>query len=136
MSIRGSSLVESLVAASIFSIGSAATGAWLMRSTLADERASRLLAADAIASSLEARMRSNVAGFYSGAYLDPSDTASCARSCTAAAVAADDMRRFREALLRHVGPGADGRVRCRSRQNCVIHIVWQRTEVLAWPFDY
>jgi type II secretory pathway pseudopilin PulG len=135
MTTRGSSLVESLVALSVLSIGSVATGAWVIHSTLGDVRVSRLLAVDAIASSLEARMRSNPTGFDQGAYLNQAPPATCVRSCGAADLAADDMWRFREALARHLGAGAEGGVHCASSNTCVIHITWSGTEVLAWPLE-
>jgi hypothetical protein len=135
MSIRGSSLVESLVAVSILSVGSAATGTWIVHSALGDLKVSRLLAADAIASSLEARMRSNAAGSDHGAYLNQEDATACVWSCAAADLAADDMWRFRGALARHLGAEAEGSVRCAPSKRCVIHIAWRGKEVLAWPLE-
>jgi prepilin-type N-terminal cleavage/methylation domain-containing protein len=135
MHIRGSSLIESLVAMSVFSIGSAATGAWFFQTTFNDARASRLLAANAIAATLEARMRSNAMGVADGHYTMSSEAAACARSCNAAALAADDLRRFRKALVRRVGPSAEGVVRCETSSRCVIRIGCQGREVLAWPLD-
>jgi type II secretory pathway pseudopilin PulG len=123
MQSRGSSLVESLVAMSVFSIGSAATGAWFVRTTADDARVSRSVAADAIAASLVARMRSNAPGVASGGYTVSSDAPGCVRSCDAVALAADDMRRFRRTLKESMGPAADGNVSCEAatRSDC------------AWP---
>ena len=117
---------------SIFSIGSAASGAWFIQTTLADARASRLLAANAIAASLEARMRSNAVAVADGAYAVSSNAVACARSCDAQALAADDLRRLRHALADRLGPTARGGVRCQSADRCVIRITWHGLEVLAW----
>jgi len=135
MHSRGSSLVESLVAMSVFSIGSAATGVWFARTTSDDARVSRSVAADAIAASLAARMRSNAPGVASGAYSVSSDAPDCARSCDAVALAADDMRRFRQALKENMGPLSDGNVFCETATQCVVRITWRTREVLAWPFN-
>jgi prepilin-type N-terminal cleavage/methylation domain-containing protein len=134
MKCRGSSLVESLVAMSILSIGSAATGAWFVRTTVDDARVSRSVAADAIAASLAARMRSNEPGVTSGGYTASSGARECAISCDAMALAADDMRRFHETLKENIGSAADGSVSCEMATACVIRITWQGREVLAWPF--
>lgn len=134
MQSRGSSLVESLVAMSVFSIGSAATGAWFIRITADDARVSRSVAADAIAASLAARMRSNAPGVASGGYTVSSDAPDCVRSCDAVALAADDMRRFRQTLKESMGPAADGNVSCETATRCVVLITWRDREVLAWPF--
>lgn len=140
MHSQGSSLVESLVAMSIFSIGSAATGAWIVQTLATDARVSRLLAAEAIAASMEARMRSNPAGVSAGAYgaspdTSASDASNCDDSCDTTALAADDMRRFREALTARVGTAADGDVRCDAERTCVVRIRWQGREALVWPFE-
>lgn len=135
MHIRGSSLIESLAAMSIFSIGSAASGAWFMQATLADARASRLLAANAIAASLEARMRSNPVAVAEGAYAVSSDAVACAHFCDAQALAADDLRRLREALAKRLGPTAHGSVRCESADSCVIRITWHGAEILTWAVE-
>jgi Tfp pilus assembly protein PilV len=132
MHSRGSSLVESLVAMSIFSIGTAATGAWFAQSLAADAQVSRVLAADAMASSLAARMRYNRAGVAGGHYTVSVDASSCVHACDAAALASDDMRRFREALTTHLGPAADGRVQCDVAEACDIRMTRQGREVLAW----
>lgn len=134
MKSRGSSLVESLVAMSIFSIGSAATGAWFVRAAADDTRASRLVAADAMADSLAARMRSNMPAVADGGYTMSSNAKDCVHSCDAMALAADDMRRFRDGLNESVGPAAEGNVSCETAATCVIRITWQGREVLAWPF--
>jgi prepilin-type N-terminal cleavage/methylation domain-containing protein len=135
MHIRGSSLIESLVAMSVFSIGSAATGAWFVQSSFNDARASRLRAANAIAASLEARMRSNAVGVADGDYAVSSSAAECVSSCNAAALAADDLQRFRDALTRRIGPSAEGAVHCEAAGRCVIRISCQAREVLAWTLD-
>ncbi|WP_158272733.1 hypothetical protein [Luteibacter sp. OK325] len=135
MPSRGSSLVESLVAMSVFSIGSAATGAWFIQTTFADARASRLLAATAIAASLEARMRSNAVAVADGDYTEASSAAGCVRSCDGKALAADDLRHFREVLAEGVGPAAQGAVRCKSASSCVIRITWKGLEVLEWAVE-
>ncbi|HVI54875.1 MAG TPA: prepilin-type N-terminal cleavage/methylation domain-containing protein [Luteibacter sp.] len=133
MNRRGSSLVESLVAMSVFSIGSAATGAWIAHVLMTDARASRLLAADAIAASLDARMRSNGAGVAAGSYMAAPQATSCVQACDAAALAADDIRRFRQALAANLGPAADGVVACETTGACAIRITWQHKALLAWP---
>ena len=134
MQSRGSSLVESLVAMSVFSIGSAATGAWFARTTADDARVSRSVAADAIAASLAARMRLNAAGVARGGYTVSSGSPDCARSCDAVALAADDMRRFHQRLKENMGMAADGNVSCETTTRCVVRITWRHREVLAWPF--
>lgn len=135
MHIRGSSLIESLVAMSVFSIGSAATGAWLAQTAFNDAQASRLLAANAIAASLEARMRSNAVAVAGGDYATSSNAPGCVRSCNAQALAADDLRRLREALAERLGPAAHGVVHCGSASRCVIRITWNGPEVLAWEIE-
>lgn len=135
MHIRGASLIESLVAMSVFSIGSAATSAWFIQTAFDDARASRLAAASAIAASLEARMRSNVAAVDGGDYTVSSITAGCVRFCSVQALAADDLRGFRKALAANVGPAAHGAVRCKSRSSCIIRITWNGREVLAWAIE-
>ena len=135
MHIRGSSLIESLVAMSVFSIGSAATGAWFVQISFSDVRASRVLAAHAIAASLEARMRVNPTAVATGGYMASSNAADCAPTCDAAALAADDMRRFRRSIAAALGSGASGVVDCKKAGNCVIRITRQGREVLAWSFE-
>jgi prepilin-type N-terminal cleavage/methylation domain-containing protein len=140
MHSNGSSLIESLVAMSIFSIGSAATGAWFVQTLATDARVSHWLAAEAIAASMEARMRSNPVGMSGGVYAAAPEASSpeasdCVHACDAAALAADDVRRFREALTAHVGVAADGNVSCGSERTCVVRIRWQGREVLVWPFE-
>lgn len=132
---RGSSLVESLVAMSVFSIGSAATGAWFVQVLVADARMSRLLAAEAVASDLQARMRANEKGASAGGYAVSSSGSACVRGCDAVALAGDDMRRFHEAVARQLGPRAYGDVYCEARGKCVLRIVWAGQEVLAWQLE-
>lgn len=134
MDIRGSSLIESLVAMSIFSIGSAATGAWVVRSSFDDIRASRRLAATAIAASLEARMRSNREGAFGGKYVVSSNVANCAQACDGDARAADDMRWFVDVVGTALGPSAHGEVACTAKGQCVIVLGRHDGEVLSWPF--
>jgi hypothetical protein len=119
---------------SIFSIGTAATGAWFAQSLAADAQVSRVLAADAMAASLAARMRYNRAGVAGGHYTVSLDASSCVHACDAAALASDDMRRFREALATHLGPAADGRVQCDVAETCDVRLTLQGREVLAWHF--
>lgn len=133
MKTHGSSLVESLVALSVFSIGSAATGAWFVRAVADDARVSRAVAARVMATSLAARMRANAPGASGGGYTNSPKAGYCATSCNAMALAADDMRRFHETLKAGVGPSADGEVSCETTTHCVIRIAWRGREVLAWP---
>jgi Tfp pilus assembly protein PilV len=132
MHTRGSSLVESLVAMSVFAIGSAATGAWFAQVLVTDMRASRLLAAEAIASNLKARMRANEEGVSAGGYTASWEALACARGCSALALAGDDMRRFHEAVARQLGPRAYGDAHCDARGHCLISIDWDGREWLAW----
>lgn len=120
---------------SVFSIGSAATGAWFVQTTFNDARASRMLAANAIAASLEARIRANAVGMANGDYTVSSNAAECVRSCNATALAADDLQRFRDALTRWIGPSVEGVVHCETAGRCVIHISCHAREVLAWTLD-
>jgi len=133
MRTRGSSLVESLVAMSVFGIGSAATGAWFAQALATDVRVSRWLAAEAMANDLKARMRVNADGVSAGGYTHSLDASACVRGCDAVALAGDDMRRFHEALSKQLGPGAEGDVHCDAGAACVIRIHWRGQELLAWP---
>lgn len=133
MHSRGSSLVESLVAMSVFGIGSAATGAWFVQALATDARVSRWLAAEATASDLAARMRVNAEGVSAGGYTLSSKAPACVRGCDPVALAGDDMRRFHDALSKQLGPGADGDVHCEMAAACVIRIRWQGQELLVWP---
>lgn len=133
MHSRGSSLVESLVAMSVFGIGSAATGAWFAQALATDARVSRWLSAEATARDLKARMRVNADGVSAGGYTLSSEAAACVYGCDPVALAGDDMRRFHEALSTQLGPGADGDVHCETGAACVIRIRWRGQELLAWP---
>lgn len=135
MHSRGSSLVESLVAMSVFSIGSAATGAWLVQVIATDARVSRSLAAEAIASNLEARMHANEVGVHAGGYVTSSNAPGCLRRCDAVAVAGDDMRRFHDAVAFQLGPRARGEVHCLRHGRCEIRIDWDGREMLARGFE-
>jgi hypothetical protein len=125
---------------SIFSIGSALSGAWFVQILGADARLSRRLAAEAIAASIEARMRVNPAGVSGGHYTVSSETvvahaSGCLHGCDAATLAADDTRLFREALTTHLGPAADGDLECDTGGSCAVRIAWHGREVLLWRFQ-
>jgi hypothetical protein len=119
---------------SVFSIGSAATGAWLVQVIATDARVSRSMAAEAVANNLQARMRANEAGVSAGSYVTSSNTPACLRRCDAVAVAGDDMRRFHDAVASQLGPRARGEVHCLGNGRCEIRIDWDGRETLAWGF--
>lgn len=132
---RGASLIECLVALAVLAIGSAANATWVMQSMATHARASRLHAAIAIASSLEARMRRNRGVALEGGYGDATYArfVDCSIACDARSLAALDLHAFQQALARHVGAAASGSVRC-GTTGCVIDIAWQRVVILSWPF--
>jgi Tfp pilus assembly protein PilV len=133
MRTRGTALIESLVAMTIFTIGSAATGAWLVQSMAYDARASRTMAAVAIAASLEQRLRANRAAALAGAYnADGVAVHDCAGGCGTPGLARDDLFRFREALRLRLGDAVRGHAYCGSDGRCVIAIAWRESEVLTW----
>lgn len=145
--IRGSSLIESLVALAIFAIGSASTATSIVHSMAIDSRASRLMAATTIAISLEERMRANRDGVVSGRYawqgpLRPRTdipatslrASECDIACDSSGLAAHDLHAFRRALSVEMGDAAAGSVVCHTAATCVIRIAWAGRDVLAWPF--
>lgn len=131
----GSSLIESLTALAVLSVGAACHSIWTMQSMATHARASRLVAATTIAVSLEMRMRANRAGVVDGAYVDDNvGNSRCVHPCDARARAADDLRSFRAQLSRHVGAAASGRVRCVAGPRCSISILWSDRGILEWSF--
>lgn len=133
MHIRGAALVESLVAMTVFAIGSAATGAWFVQSMAQGARASRIMAATVIAVSLEARLRANRVAAVEGRYGEESGVAQdCANGCDPRELAADDMARFHRALRERLGDDATGEVRCDAGGLCIITLQWHPRGFLAW----
>ena len=130
----GSSLIESLAALAVFAIGSACHGTWTMQSMAIHARASRLLAATTAVASLEVRMRANKEGVVAGHYDDDESMLSCSEACDTRERAGDDLRLFRMAVARHVGPAASTRVACRLGPVCVVSIGWMDSAIVDWTF--
>lgn len=133
-SVRGTSLIECLVALAVLAIGAAANATWIMRSMATDARASRIVAAVGIASSLEARMRANRDAALAGRYAGPvASRGSCRGGCDPAGIAARDLHAFHDAVARHLGPAGAGSVHCEA-DACRIALSWNGGDVLVWPF--
>lgn len=135
-SCRGSSLVESLVAVAVFAVGSAASGAWFAASMGVDARASRLVAATHAVADLRERMAANRGGVEAGYYANPTPaSSSCEHGCAADALAADDLKRFREALREQIGPAVGYDWHCEGMAVCRVRVSWQGRVVFATRFE-
>ncbi|HEY4294552.1 hypothetical protein [Luteibacter sp.] len=130
----GTSLIESLTALAVFTIGSACHSTWTMQSMATHARASRLMAATTIVVSLEARMRANAAGVTAGHYDDDQNMMRCSNGCDARERAGDDLRLFHDAVVRHVGPAASAQVACQAGPVCIISIGWLDRAIVDWTF--
>lgn len=58
----------------------------------------------------------------------------CAAGCDAAALAADDLRRFNERALAAAGPTLRYALRCHGDTRCVLHVTWRGDERYAVSF--
>lgn len=116
--IRGSSLIECLVALALFAIGGAAHGVWLAHSVGVQARASRSFAATTIASNLAIRMRAHFERTREGDYTKPASDV--------------DLARFRRELADHLGLRASGDVTCAPDLSCHIRIDWAGREEITW----
>jgi prepilin-type N-terminal cleavage/methylation domain-containing protein len=134
-SCRGSSLIESLVAMAVFAVGSAASGAWFAASMGVDARASRRVAAAHAVADLRERMAANREGVAAGYYASPVPALpNCEEGCMADALAADDLRRFRDALRRQVGPAAAHTWHCEGMAACRVRVTWQGKPMFTATF--
>lgn len=119
----------------VFAVGSAASGAWIAASMGVDARASRLVAAAHAVADLRERMAANREGVAAGYYDHPAPALSdCMQGCVVDSLAADDLRRFRDALRRHVGPAAAHTLHCEIAA-CRVRVTWQGRVVFTAPFE-
>lgn len=114
--VRGSSLIECLVALAIFAIGSAAHATWQAHSLAMHARASRSFAATTVALNLATRLRAA--------------RRRDAREAKPANMPA--LARFEQELRAMVGARATGTVACDPDDSCRIRIAWAGREELSW----
>jgi prepilin-type N-terminal cleavage/methylation domain-containing protein len=135
-SCRGASLIESLVALSVFAIGSAATSVWFASSMETNADTSRVMATVAAIADLRERMHANPLGVAAGDYNATSiGSSGCAAGCAASDLAADDLQRFTNTLREHVGYPVSHTLRCGVGSLCHVRVVAHGHTIMATSFQ-
>lgn len=134
-SCHGASLVESLVALSVFAVGSAATGTWFSRSMHSDVSATQTMAAVSAIADLRERMRANPRAVAQGDYDAPARHApGCTMGCTEAELAVDDRARFARTLRDTIGPSVTHALRCEADARCVVRVALRERVIVSLSF--